>query len=166
MNCATCSLTLSRLVPLPRVHPMDASPDRKRSGPNHAYSWRNMANLWRDSTGWGWMSLFILIMAEAAGAQEVIRATNYSGFMGGDGYGWPLHAPAHPGRLEVALNGERVTLSWDSGSLLQSATEVSGPWDDVHGALSPHLVLVADSQQFYRLRQSDWSAFGVSAAGF
>jgi hypothetical protein len=44
-----------------------------------------------------------------------------------------------------------VILSWPGGTL-QSATDISGPWGDVSGALSPRTNPVAALQEFYRLR--------------
>ncbi|MEI9865765.1 MAG: family 16 glycosylhydrolase [Limisphaerales bacterium] len=44
-----------------------------------------------------------------------------------------------------------VILSWAQGAL-QSATNITGPWNDVVGAASPHTNPLSASQAFYRLR--------------
>lgn len=49
-----------------------------------------------------------------------------------------------------ALDG-RLVLSWDNG-VLQSAPNVTGPWDDVTDATSPLTVSFGGQRQFYRLR--------------
>ncbi|MBC8075340.1 MAG: HYR domain-containing protein, partial [Chloroflexales bacterium] len=45
-----------------------------------------------------------------------------------------------------------VTLSWVCDARLQSAPDLAGPWTEVPGATSPHVVAAAEPQMFYRLR--------------
>ena len=54
-----------------------------------------------------------------------------------------------PVRLRWA--GPRVELTWSYGTL-QRADSVTGPWDDIDGAASPHLVDVDQPRRFFRTR--------------
>jgi hypothetical protein len=45
----------------------------------------------------------------------------------------------------------RVELTWSYG-ILQAADNVTGPWNDVTNATSPHSIEVDQSQQFFRTR--------------
>ena len=56
-----------------------------------------------------------------------------------------------PASLVIQFSDGNLILSW-SGGTLQSATNVSGPWDDVSGATSPRTNPPAAAQEFYRLR--------------
>jgi beta-glucanase (GH16 family) len=56
-----------------------------------------------------------------------------------------------PASLTIQFSAGDVILTW-SGGTLQSATIVSGPWDDVSGATSPRTNSPATAQEFYRLR--------------
>jgi hypothetical protein len=55
---------------------------------------------------------------------------------------------------QPAIQQTGVTISWTGGGTLQAADAVSGPWTDVPGANSPHLVPFAGkSFQFFRVRK-------------
>jgi hypothetical protein len=59
-----------------------------------------------------------------------------------------------PGAVSVARAGNTVTITWEGGHTLQSATDPAGTYDDVIGADSPHSVDVNSATQlFFRLRQ-------------
>jgi hypothetical protein len=60
-------------------------------------------------------------------------------------------APAGP-MLEFQQNGNRLILQWDGNLTLQSATNVSGPYEDVSGT-SPYTNSFTSPQRFFRLRQ-------------
>jgi hypothetical protein len=45
----------------------------------------------------------------------------------------------------------RLVLSWDHGTL-QSATTLTGTWDDMLGATSPLTISFSGQQKFYRVR--------------
>jgi hypothetical protein len=47
----------------------------------------------------------------------------------------------------------KLVLQWPSGATLQSATNLSGPWQDVSSATSPYTNFLAGPRQFFRLRQ-------------
>jgi hypothetical protein len=49
--------------------------------------------------------------------------------------------------------GGQVQLQWVGGGTLQSATNVTGPWSDVSGAVSPFLQPTTNSAQFFRVKQ-------------
>lgn len=53
--------------------------------------------------------------------------------------------------VELRWLGQRVELTWTYG-ILQHAADVTGPWNDVQGATSPHLVDTDQSQKFFRTR--------------
>jgi len=55
--------------------------------------------------------------------------------------------------LQSHRSGNSLVLEWGSGSVLQSATNVLGPWQDVSGATSPYTVSFTDPQRFFRIRQ-------------
>jgi hypothetical protein len=56
-----------------------------------------------------------------------------------------------PASVTIQSLAGNVILSWPGGTL-QTATDLSGPWDDVSGAASPRTNPAAASQEFYRLR--------------
>lgn len=56
-----------------------------------------------------------------------------------------------PASLAIQSQPGSVILNWPGGTL-QSATNVSGPWGDVNGAVSPRTNPVSAAQEFYRLR--------------
>ncbi len=60
-------------------------------------------------------------------------------------------APNFPVTLNFQTGTNRVDLAWPSG-VLQSATNVSGPWSDIGGATSPYAVTPNEPQRFYRTR--------------
>ncbi len=55
--------------------------------------------------------------------------------------------------LETTFTSEGLRLQWDAGFVLQCSTNVSGPFVDVHGAVSPLLVSHAEAQCYFRLRK-------------
>jgi hypothetical protein len=61
--------------------------------------------------------------------------------------------PAGTATLDFTRNGGTLTLSWPSGWFLQSATNVTGPYQDVSEARSPYPVSTIKQQEFFRLRQ-------------
>jgi hypothetical protein len=62
--------------------------------------------------------------------------------------------PIAPPIIEFARNGNTLTLTWPSGSFLQSATNVVGPYSDLPGAISPYTInTTIEPQRFFRLRQ-------------
>ena len=56
-----------------------------------------------------------------------------------------------PAKVSVQSLSGKVILSWPGG-VLQSATNVTGPWGDVSGASSPRTNPATAVQEFYRLR--------------
>jgi hypothetical protein len=55
-----------------------------------------------------------------------------------------------PARLDIQASPQAVILSWPGGTL-QSATNVTGPWTSVGGAVSPRTNPATMQQQFFRL---------------
>ena len=67
----------------------------------------------------------------------------------------PLNLLLAPDCLSVEHAVNTVILRWGSGTVLQSAPEVSGPWTDLINVTSPYELSIADltdPQLFYRLR--------------
>ena len=60
--------------------------------------------------------------------------------------------------LQMRLNfdsapGSAVSLTWQAiGAVLQSAPNITGPWEDVSGAASPFTIVPTGTQQFFRYR--------------
>ncbi len=54
--------------------------------------------------------------------------------------------------LSAARSGNNIILTWSGGFILQSASEVSGPYSDVVGATSPYTVSMSAARGFFRLR--------------
>jgi hypothetical protein len=61
--------------------------------------------------------------------------------------------PAGAATLDPTRKGDTLTLSWPSGWFLQSATDVTGPYQDVLEASSPYPPSMTKQQEFFRLRQ-------------
>jgi len=55
--------------------------------------------------------------------------------------------------LSFSRSGNTLTLTWGPGGTLQSATAVTGAYQDVPGASSPWPVSMTKPQEFFRLRQ-------------
>jgi hypothetical protein len=61
--------------------------------------------------------------------------------------------PQPPGYINIARNGGSVTLTWTNIFILQSATNVTGPYLDVNGAASGYSENTGSAtQKFFRLR--------------
>ena len=56
-----------------------------------------------------------------------------------------------PGAVCAQRSGANVTIRW-SGSVLEAADDMSGPWTPVAGASKPYQVAPAGARQFYRSR--------------
>jgi hypothetical protein len=57
------------------------------------------------------------------------------------------------GVMSIQPNGADVTISWTGTGILQTATEISGPWTNKPTATSPFTVKPLEARQFYRLRK-------------
>jgi hypothetical protein len=61
--------------------------------------------------------------------------------------------PGPPGRITIVRNGGSVTLTWNGSYTLQSATLVTGPYNDVVGATSGYSENVSTAgEKYFRLR--------------
>ncbi len=54
--------------------------------------------------------------------------------------------------LLIGLEGNQITLSWEGGGSLEQAESLTGGWNAVAGATSPHTVEAAGSAAYYRIR--------------
>ncbi len=64
----------------------------------------------------------------------------------------PLNLLISPDCMIIDRRNGSITISWRSEGVLQSATDVRGPYQDVPNATSPYNITVGSSSQFYRLR--------------
>ncbi|HTV41973.1 MAG TPA: glycosyl hydrolase family 79 C-terminal domain-containing protein [Candidatus Sulfotelmatobacter sp.] len=66
-----------------------------------------------------------------------------------------ISQPPEPGAMTASQVGGNVILNWQGNFILQSATNVSGPYIDVLGPVvtGPYTNTAGPSQQFFRLRQ-------------
>lgn len=53
--------------------------------------------------------------------------------------------------LHIAADGKNLTLTWEEGGVLESASSPQGPWEAVDGANSPHQVVADGAMSFYRV---------------
>ncbi|MCY2924855.1 MAG: hypothetical protein NT031_05355, partial [Planctomycetota bacterium] len=57
-----------------------------------------------------------------------------------------------PGAIQATRSGSSVVIDW-TGTVLESATNVTGVWSEVTGAAHPHVVTSPTGNQFFRVRQ-------------
>ena len=136
-------------------------PSVVRFGDSHALAWASVATLtvenWQGSvSGGGQHRIFFGADAGALGAGQLrqIQFLNPAGFNGR----YPaLILPTGeivPGPLVGAQRiAGALVLSWPAGCVLQSATNVAGPYADITGAVSPCTNALSEPQRFFRLRQ-------------
>jgi hypothetical protein len=58
--------------------------------------------------------------------------------------------------LQIAANGNSLTISWTgtaAGQKLQSASNVTGPWNEVPGATNPFTTTATGTRMFFRVAQ-------------
>lgn len=63
-----------------------------------------------------------------------------------------LGLPVSETTLSFATAGTDITLTWDGGGTLQSATNPAGPWENVTGATSPAVIKMEGTQKYFRVR--------------
>jgi hypothetical protein len=68
--------------------------------------------------------------------------------------GAPTNAPAFVPApvLTVTISEDKLNISWDGGGILQYAGELTGPWHDLDGGMSPYTTPADQPQRFYRIR--------------
>jgi autotransporter-associated beta strand protein len=66
-----------------------------------------------------------------------------------------ISQPPNPGAMTASQTSGNVILNWQGNFILQSATNVSGPYTDVLGPIvtGPYTNAAGSTQQFFRLRQ-------------
>jgi hypothetical protein len=67
-----------------------------------------------------------------------------------------VYAPAASGPPPVlvpTLQAGQLRLEWTGGGMLQTATNPSGLWNNLSGAVSPHLAPTTNAAQFFRIKQ-------------
>jgi hypothetical protein len=62
-----------------------------------------------------------------------------------------ISACSVPVLTRLGLQAGRIVLEWQGPGRLQAASEVTGPWTDVPGAVSPFRQLPAGAMQFFRI---------------
>jgi hypothetical protein len=55
--------------------------------------------------------------------------------------------------LASSRSGNTLTLTWEPGWILQSSTNVAGPYQDVQGTASPYMPSMVEPSRFFRVRQ-------------
>ena len=88
----------------------------------------------------------------------VITFTYVSGLSSGRWYADAVRfisQPPNPGAMTVSQINGNIILNWQGNFILQSATNVSGPYTDVLGPVvtGPYTNRTSSTQQFFRLRQ-------------
>jgi len=88
----------------------------------------------------------------------VITFTYVSGLSSGRWYADAVRfisQPPRPGAMTASQIGGAIILNWPGNFILQSATNVSGPYTDVLGPVvtGPYTNTMGSTQQFFRLRQ-------------
>jgi len=72
--------------------------------------------------------------------------------------------------LSIFQNGSQIILGWSGPWVLQTATNVSGPYSDLPGATSPFTnMITAEPWEFFRLRSTATNylaGLGLSTNGF
>jgi hypothetical protein len=124
-------------------------------------TWSNQQTLtienW-DGSIYGGGALQIRFGNNATGltAQQLsqIRFDNPAGFSGT----YPARILASgeitPGPvLETARSGNALVLTWSAGAVLQTATNVNGPYGDLTGISPPYTNQTTEPRRFFRLRQ-------------
>jgi hypothetical protein len=53
--------------------------------------------------------------------------------------------------MTIQSLGNGITITWTNGTI-QSATNITGPWDDLDGVVSPYSTTSTASQRFYRVK--------------
>ena len=69
--------------------------------------------------------------------------------------GSPNKLPGGSVRILVAhrlVSGGQIVLHWAAGGLLQKAEQVDGPWTDVEGVTSPHVIPLTKLAEFFRIK--------------
>ena len=61
-------------------------------------------------------------------------------------------AKVSPATMSVLLQDGNMIVTWSEPGTLQGAEEITGPWNDVVGASSPHPVAPDSTAMFYRVR--------------
>ena len=56
--------------------------------------------------------------------------------------------------LATKMEGGNIIVSWDAGRILQTATNVVGPWLTIDNASSPYSVIGNESMRFFRVVSS------------
>src|SRR5690606_34014401 len=68
---------------------------------------------------------------------------------------WAMRTVEPAPRLSVSpVQAGGITLTWTGGGTLQAADAITGPWNDVPGASSPHTVLLEERPvRFFRIQR-------------
>ena len=62
-------------------------------------------------------------------------------------------AEVKPATMSVSMQDGNVIVSWTEPGVLQEAEKVTGPWNNIAGAGSPHAVAPDSREMFYRVQQ-------------
>jgi len=73
--------------------------------------------------------------------------------VGAAGVSWLIPLTIQTRLQSSAQPAGQIQNQWAGGGTLQTATNVLGPWNDVSGAVSPHLNPTTNAAQFFRVKQ-------------
>jgi hypothetical protein len=132
-----------------------------RFADSSAVIWSNSAILtienWSGSpTGGGYHQVFFGVNSAGLTAQQLsqLQFHNPNGIGGTRGaaiLGTGEIVPAH--LLGFQPSPGHLALQWASPMILQSATNVAGPYQDVSGTANPYVIDLALPSRFFRLRK-------------
>jgi hypothetical protein len=107
--------------------------------------------VWQEVTGGAHLELFTV---KADGTFALINDTDNGGFKAYRS-GQAPNKPSEPPRITSIKQNQNgsMTIEWTGGGTLQSATAVTGPWQNVSGATSPYTFSPTQSALFGRIRQ-------------
>jgi hypothetical protein len=104
-----------------------------------------------QQTGWGHPDGFLATHDSLFVADLVSTGDTGQGTGAGVIYQIKSLVTPSPPRLTIRFQASQPMITWERGTL-QEATNVTGPWNDVIDAFSPHVIQSTGTQQFYRTR--------------
>jgi hypothetical protein len=132
-----------------------------RFGNSSSVAWSNQAKLlienWNGAlNGGGNHQVFFGSDASGLTAQQLsqIQFKNPSGVIGNLPTRILSTGEIVPSRIMLSHRaGNSLVLEWSSGSVLQTATNVAGPYQDVGSASSPYAIKFNEAHRFFRVRE-------------
>jgi hypothetical protein len=116
-----------------------------------------------DTTLAQWTFTFLIggVVAQPATASGGVPAFNQINYVTIGTIGDPVvvqdfllteEVPAPSPSIIISVSGGQTIVTWSAG-ILQSASQVNGPWSEVNGATSPYTVSLIGQKQYFRAKQ-------------